>query len=157
MTGLYKNVLLALVWTMLTGDMSFSNLIVGLILGFIVLLFPRGESEGNAYARRVLAGIVFGVYFFRELVVSSLRVAHDVVTPTLHAQPGIVAIPLEVETDLEITTLANAITLTPGTITMDISEDRKVLYVHAMYAEDPDEVRRQIKEGLERRVLELMR
>lgn len=73
--------------------------------------------------------------------------------------PGVVAIPLDARTDAEITLLANLITLTPGSVTLDLSEDRRVLYVHAMYIDggDVEAYRRSIKEGLERRVLELLR
>jgi multicomponent Na+:H+ antiporter subunit E len=73
--------------------------------------------------------------------------------------PGVVAIPLDARTDAEIALLANLITLTPGSVTLDISEDRRVLYVHAMYIDggDVDAYRRSVKEGLERRVLELLR
>jgi multicomponent Na+:H+ antiporter subunit E len=83
--------------------------------------------------------------------------AYDVVTPGFHMRPAVVAVPLDVETDLEITLLANLITVTPGSFSLDVSDDRKVLYVHAMYVDDPDEYRREIKEGFERRVLELLR
>ena len=88
-------------------------------------------------------------------MVSSLRVAYDVLTPTLHMRPAIVAIPLDAETDLQITILANFITLTPGTLSLDVSPDRKTLYVHAMYVDDVDAFRREIKEELERRVIEV--
>jgi len=73
--------------------------------------------------------------------------------------PGVVAIPLDARTDVEITLLANLITLTPGSVSLDLSEDRRVLYVHAMYIVDGDvdAYRRSVKEGLERRVLELLR
>jgi multicomponent Na+:H+ antiporter subunit E len=73
--------------------------------------------------------------------------------------PGVVGIPLDARTDLEITLLANLMTLTPGSVTLDLSEDRSVLYVHAMYIDggDVEAYRRSVKEGLERRVLELMR
>jgi multicomponent Na+:H+ antiporter subunit E len=73
--------------------------------------------------------------------------------------PGVVAIPLDARTDAEITLLANLITLTPGSVTLDLSEDRSVLYVHAMYIDggDVEAYRRSVKEGLERRVLELLR
>ncbi len=73
--------------------------------------------------------------------------------------PGVVAIPLDARTDAEITLLANLITLTPGSVSLDLSEDRRVLYVHAMYivGGDVDAYRRSVKEGLERRVLELLR
>ncbi len=72
--------------------------------------------------------------------------------------PGVVAIPLDARTDLEITLLANLITLTPGSVSLDLSEDKRVLYVHAMYIDggDIEAYRRSIKEGLERRVLELL-
>jgi multicomponent Na+:H+ antiporter subunit E len=73
--------------------------------------------------------------------------------------PGVVAIPLDARTDAEIALLANLITLTPGSVTLDLSEDRRVLYVHAMYIDggDVEAYVRSVKEGLERRVLELLR
>ncbi len=73
--------------------------------------------------------------------------------------PGVVAIPLDARTDVEIALLANLITLTPGSVSLDLSEDRRVLYVHAMYIDggDVEAYRRSVKDGLERRVLELLR
>ena len=72
-------------------------------------------------------------------------------------RPGVIGIPLDAETDLEITMLANVISLTPGTLSLDVSEDRKTLYIHAMYVENPDDLRTEIKDGLEKRLLELLR
>ncbi len=73
--------------------------------------------------------------------------------------PGVIAIPLEARTDIEISLLACLITLTPGSVSLDLSEDKRVLFVHAMYIDNQDveAYRRAIKEGLERRVLELLR
>jgi hypothetical protein len=73
--------------------------------------------------------------------------------------PGVIAIPLDARTDAEITLLANLITLTPGSVSLDLSADRRSLYVHAMYIDggDIEAYRRSVKEGLERRVLELLR
>jgi multicomponent Na+:H+ antiporter subunit E len=72
-------------------------------------------------------------------------------------RPGVVAVPLDARTDAEITLLANLITLTPGTLSLDVSADRSFLYVHAMYVDDVNDVKRQIKDGFERRLLEVMR
>jgi multicomponent Na+:H+ antiporter subunit E len=72
-------------------------------------------------------------------------------------RPGVVAIPLDVKTDIQIALLANLVTLTPGSISLDISGDRSVLYLHVMYIEEPEAVRREIKEGFERRILEAFR
>ncbi|ACY16037.1 Na+/H+ antiporter subunit E [Haliangium ochraceum] len=92
-----------------------------------------------------------------QLLYSSLLIAWDVLTPRAHRAPGIVAVPLDAETDFEIAAVANLITLTPGTVSIDVSSDRKYLYVHCMFASDPEAVRQSIKTGFERRVLELLR
>jgi multicomponent Na+:H+ antiporter subunit E len=68
-----------------------------------------------------------------------------------------VAIPLDARTDTEITLLANLITLTPGSVSLDVSSDRRFLYLHAMYIDDLEEFRRSIKDTLEHRVLEVLR
>lgn len=80
-------------------------------------------------------------------------------TPVSYVCPGVIAIPLDARTDAEITMLANLITLTPGSVSLDLSDDKRVLFVHAMYIDggDVEAYRRSVKEGLERRVLELLR
>jgi multicomponent Na+:H+ antiporter subunit E len=102
-----------------------------------------------------MAGLFF--YFLWELVVSNVRVAIEVLSPRYRMRPGVVGVRLDARTDLEITLLANLITLTPGTMSVDISEDRRVLYVHALYVDDRDAFERSIKDGFERRVLEVLR
>ena len=72
-------------------------------------------------------------------------------------RPGIIAVPLDAKTDVEITLLANLVSLTPGTISLDVSDDRSVLYVHAMFVEDPQRLCQEIKSGFERRILDLLR
>ena len=109
------------------------------------------------YFIRLWRIIGFFFYFLKEMIVSSLRVAYDVLTPPIHSRPGVVKVPIRAETDLEITLLANLITLTPGSVTLDVSPDRKSLYIHAMFIDDPESVRADITNGLERRLLELMR
>ena len=83
--------------------------------------------------------------------------AYDVITPHLYMRPGIVAVPLDAKTDQEITLLANLITLTPGTLSLDVSHDKRTLYVHAMFVDSPESVRDSIKNGFEKRLLELLR
>jgi len=90
-------------------------------------------------------------------VLSSLRVAQAVLSPRLPIQPGIIAYPLEAKSDLEITLLANLISLTPGTLSLDVSSDRKVLYVHGMFVDDPQKVIESTRRSLEKAVLEVTR
>lgn len=101
--------------------------------------------------------ILFAAFLLRELVLATLRVAWEVVTPAKKRRQGIIAVPLDVRTDLEIALLANLITFTPGTLSLDVSSDRTVLYVHTLFVDDPDQLRREIKDGYERRVIELVR
>ena len=153
------NVLISLLWALLMGKVTVVNLTVGFALGYVALalLYPHDEEKNNSYFQKSILIIRFALFFTRELIVSSWRVAKDVVKPLPLMRPGVIGIPLDVETDLEITMLANVISLTPGTLSLDVSPDRKTLYIHAMYVVDPDDLRREIKEGLERRLLELLR
>lgn len=151
------NALLALVWALAGGEISLTSLTVGFVLGYFVLWVAQPVMPPTGYFRRLPRAVRFAGYFLWQLLLSNLRVAHDVITPRLYMRPGIVAIPLDAKSDQEITLLANLITLTPGTLSLDISEDRRFLYVHAMFVEDAKSVRDGIKNGFERRLLELMR
>lgn len=151
------NILLALAWVALNGDFSPGGFVFGFAVGCVILaLAPRTEGAPR-YFRKVRVWVSFVAFYAWELVKSSCKVAYDIVTPKHHMRPAILAVPLEAETDLEITLLANLITMTPGTLSLDVSPDRKILYVHAMYVNDVEEARRELKEVMERRVLELLR
>lgn len=151
------NIFLALIWALASGHISLPSLAIGFVLGFVVLWFAQPMMGPSRYFRRLPIAIRFAGFFLWQLVLSNLRVAYDVITPRLHMQPGVVAVPLDAKTDQEITLLANLITLTPGTLSLDVSKDRRTLYVHAMFVDSPDSVRDSIKNGFERRLLELIR
>jgi multicomponent Na+:H+ antiporter subunit E len=157
MMMLFSNLLLALTWAAMTGWFSLANLAVGFAFGHLSLLILKPLLGDSAYYSKFPRTVAFIAYFLREMLKSSLRVAWDVITPTHYNRPGILAIPLSAKTDVEITLLANLISLTPGTLSLDVSPDQRTLYIHAMFAEDPEAIRRDIKDGLERRLLELIR
>lgn len=152
------NVLISMLWALLTGRVTVGNLAIGFALGYFSLtLLYAGSGNKSSYFQKTVQLLSFTLFFFKELIVSSWRVAVDVVKPLPLMRPGVVGIPIDAETDLEITLLANVISLTPGTLSLDVSEDRKTLYIHAMYVVNPDDLRKEIKDGLERRLLELLR
>lgn len=155
MRHLLLNGSLALAWTLLTGTFTEVNFLFGLALAFGLLLLLRDVAGSATYARKVWQVIAFALYFMRELVVANLHVAYEVITPRLNMRPAIVAVPLDLKRDLEITLLANLITLTPGTLSLEISDDKRTLYVHGMYVDDVDAFRQSIKQGFEKRVREL--
>jgi multicomponent Na+:H+ antiporter subunit E len=150
------NLLFAAVWAALVGEVDTPHLVFGFVLGYGVLWLLR-PAIGGSYHRRLPMFVGFVLFFLRELVVSTMRVAWEVITPRKLRHTGIIAVPLDARTDTEITVFANLLTLTPGTLSLDVSDDRRVLYVHAMFVDDPDAMRREIKDGMERRVLALLR
>lgn len=104
-----------------------------------------------------IAGVLDLVVFFAiELTASSFRVAWDVVTPRARRSPGIVAVPLDLQSDGQITLLALLVTLTPGSLSLDVSTDRRSLYVHSMFAADPERTRQSVKQGFERRIMRIV-
>jgi multicomponent Na+:H+ antiporter subunit E len=154
MTLVLWHALLGWLWTALTERFTASNFVLGLGLAHLALRLSRGE---RAPIRKTGPALRFVAFFAKEVAVSAFRVALDVLTPHPRMRPAIVGVPLDVRTDGQITLLAVLITLTPGTLALDVSPDRRTLMVHAMFAADLDRVRRDIKTGFERRILELAR
>lgn len=158
MTGLFLiNLLLALAWAAVSGSFSELNLAFGFVLGSFALYLIREQVGTDAYFRRFSRVIGLAVLFVYELVLSAWRVATIVLRPKIELQPGIIAVPLTVDRDFEITMLANLITLTPGTLSVDVSEDRKTLFVHCIDVPDPQATIDDIKSGFERKILEAFR
>ncbi len=151
------NILLTIIWVALTGDKEVSNFIFGFLLTYSILYLISGKKTRKGYFLRVPNIIIFIGYFIIELIKANLQVAYDVITPKNYMKPGIVGVPLDAKTDLEITLLANIITLTPGTLSLDVSTDKKTLYVHSMYIDDPEDFIIDIKMGFERRLLRILR
>jgi len=148
------HVLLGWLWMALTQSYTAASFVVGVVLAHLALRLAHGEHAGTRKAGLLLSFLGF---FAKEVAVGAVRVAIDALTPRARMRPAIVELPLDVRTDGQITLLAILITLTPGTLALDVSPDRRKLYVHAMFAANADRVRRQIKLGFERRVLELAR
>ncbi|MBX3025261.1 Na+/H+ antiporter subunit E [bacterium] len=106
--------------------------------------------------RRIGRGIGFACFFARELLLANLRVAWLVLSSHRHLRPAIVAVPLDVRSDLAIQTFAATITLTPGTLSIDVASDRRTLYVHVAHVgDDVDAFVRDLKGTFERRIKEL--
>ncbi len=151
------NVLLAIVWTMAVGRFTFQQLSLGFLLGFLVIVVIEPLWGKQAYTPRVWRTLRFTGFFLWEMFLSNLQIAYDVLTHRLYARPQIIAVPLDTRTAAEITLLANFLTLTPGTLSLDVSTDRQTLYVHAMYVKDRERFIDEVKRGLEARLLEVLR
>jgi multicomponent Na+:H+ antiporter subunit E len=157
MSQFAANLLLALAWAIFFGGFGWLSLTSGFVIGYGILwLLQPLTGVRSRYFLRVYFWLKLIVLFLYELVVSSLQVFWDVVTPRHRARPAIIDMPLDVQTDAGILLVTNLISLTPGTLSIDVSEDRKTLKVHAMFADDPEAVCRALKSGMEKWVIDAL-
>jgi multicomponent Na+:H+ antiporter subunit E len=142
-------VVLAVLWLFVRGvsltperlaEEFLIGLAVGLPLAYAFRRFYASEFAIAGTARVVPAAMAYLLMFIKELVVANLDVVYRVLSPSLPIYPDVVAIPLRVESDPAITTIANSITLTPGTLTMDYDEGTNTLYVHGITGRDRESV-----------------
>lgn len=149
------NLLVALLWAALQESFTTANVVIGFVLAFVVFsVLYRG------YGLTVLGIFGYIVFLVWSIIVASVQVAGYVLSPKLKLQQGIVAIPLDAQSDLEIAILASSITLTPGTISVNVArqtDGARVLYVHSLVMGDPDDLRKTIKQDFERRILRVTR
>jgi multicomponent Na+:H+ antiporter subunit E len=146
---LAMGIVLALVWLAVRGvsltpvrlaEEGLIGLGLGLPLAYVVRQFYRPVTGLDASLRPLPYAALYAVTFVWELVTANVDVALRVVAPSMPIDPAVVEVPLRVESDLAVTTLANSVTLTPGTLTMDYDPATNALYVHSIDGTDRDAV-----------------
>jgi multicomponent Na+:H+ antiporter subunit E len=150
------NLVLSIVWVSLTGLFSLANMAFGFALAYLVLYATSPMMKPTRYFERVFRIGGFALYFAWLVILANLKVARSVLSFRKRLQPGIIAVPLSLEKETLMVLLANLVTLTPGTVSVEISRDRRMLYVHALDASDPEAVRRSITQQLEKKVQEML-
>lgn len=151
------NLLLAVIWVLLTGEQRPYNYVVGFGIGFGVLSLSSRE-----YGQRMVRAAEFALFVLWQIVRSTWNVTRAIARPNKYVRPGIVAVPLDCTSPLEILLLATVITLTPGTISVETGSRRRsteaetggrVLFVHALSLDNADALAATIKHDFERRIL----
>jgi multicomponent Na+:H+ antiporter subunit E len=151
------NVFLAWVWMFLKVSYETVDFFIGYFFGIVIIFSFRRFFSSRFYLYRVLAVIRLLIIFIKELILSNIAVLKVILKPKLDVRPGIFALETELERDWEITVLANLITLTPGTLVIDVSPENKVLYIHAMDIPDVEEAIKAIKNTFEKAIMEVSR
>ncbi|MGH7820593.1 MAG: Na+/H+ antiporter subunit E [Candidatus Binatia bacterium] len=150
-------VVLALVWMVLQERASVGDFVIGYGIGAIIVFVHRDFWAERVRILRPLMLVRLALVFLAEVVKANLQVAWIVIQPRLRIRPAFIVLPLRLTDDLQITALANMITLTPGTLTVDVAPDRSALYVHCLSADDVESVREQIKRQFEKPLEEAIR
>lgn len=132
------------VWMLLWGDVTPANVLTGLAVAVAVIAIAGSRRSGQVIVRPV-AVLRLAVHFAVHLVIATAIVAWEVVTPRTRIRTGIVAVPLHGCSDAVATLIADVISLTPGTLTVEVDPDPLTLYVHVLHLRDVDKVRRDVR------------
>ncbi|WP_366247207.1 Na+/H+ antiporter subunit E [Terribacillus aidingensis] len=151
------NLLIAFMWMFLGESYSIAGFVTGYIVGIALLFLLRRFLKGPFYLWRGYKILVLALIFIKELILSNFEITKLVYARRLDINPGIFTLETELKTDWEITLLATLITLTPGTVTMAVSPDKKELYIHAMDIVDMKDAVHAIKNSFEKHIMEVTR
>jgi multicomponent K+:H+ antiporter subunit E len=152
----YLALTLTVVWLMLVNDFHMGSLVMGLILGIIIPAITAPYWPDRPIIRKPFNLIGYILIVFHDIVKSNIDVALIVLfKPNAKLQPAWVNVPLELTSPEAITALASTITMTPGTLSAELSADGRSLLVHCLHAPDPDGVRDEIKTRYEARLKEI--
>jgi len=154
---LLANILLALVWVLATGTITQENFVFGFLISFVVLWIITPNRNRNNYFTIIPKLTSFIIFLLYQIVKSNIETLIASLYSNARLSPAILKVPLTVKTDGEITFFSHLLNITPGTLVIDVSDDKKVLYVHVVHCEDKEAYIKQLKEVFEKRVLELTR
>jgi multicomponent K+:H+ antiporter subunit E len=152
----YLSVLVGLVWLLLLNNVSLGGLVLAVFFGVTIPLMTAAWWPDRPKPRNARGFLAYVALVLWDVVVANVAVAKIVLfKPNHRLQPAFIVIPLELRAPEAITLLAGTITMTPGTVTAELSADGRSLLVHALDAPDPDAVRDEIKSRYEARIKEL--
>jgi multicomponent Na+:H+ antiporter subunit E len=156
-------VLGSFVWFALTDIKDLQEVIAGIFVSFLISLiagqFLITTAKSQGILRRTSFFILYVFRFLWEMIKANIDVAYLVIHPLLPIKPGIVKIKTKLPKASAITMLCNSITLTPGTLTVDINEEEKELYIHwiKVKAEEVDEATEKISSVFEKILMEVFK
>lgn len=148
--------ILAVVWMLLQNDLSAGMVVFGLILGIVIPWMTSIWWPDTPQGFRLSKMVTYSMLVLVDIIIANIQVAWIVLTvPNSKLKPAWIVVPLKLTQPEAITILAGTITLTPGTVSADLSDEGHSLLVHVLHTDDPDAVRDEIKSRYERRLLEI--
>lgn len=141
----FHSMLLFVIWLLLNNSLSAGHILLATILAIIIPWAVSSMTTERPRIKKPMLAISYVFLVLKDIVSANFSVALLVVGPLKKLSPGFVAVPLDIETELGITLLASTVSLTPGTVSAEISEDHIWLYVHALHLENPEELIAEVK------------
>ena len=149
-------VILTIVWVLLQNKISAGMVVFGIILGIIIPIVTAAYWPDRPKGLRFGKYMIYCCVVIYDIIVANIQVAWIVLTkPNSQLKPAWIVVPLNLTQPEAITLLAGTITLTPGTVSADLSSGGHSLLVHVLHTDDPDAVRDEIKKRYEARLEEI--
>jgi multicomponent K+:H+ antiporter subunit E len=149
------SLLLFIVWLLLNNTIAPGHLVLAAFLAVVIPLLTSGMQDPQPSFSKPLVIIRYILRVAGDIIVANFEVALLVVGPAKKLSPAFVAIPIEIQHELPITILASTVSLTPGTVSAEISEDKQWLYVHVLHLTNKDELIASIKQRYEQPLMEI--
>ncbi len=149
------SIALMLVWLLLVNEISFAHVLLGAVLGVLIPLFSNAFWPERPHIGRPGMILRLALRLLRDIVIANFTVARQILSPVDRIKPDFVEYPLEIDNEFAITVLASLISLTPGTVSSDLSEDRRTLIIHALDVSDKDALIADIKRKYEQPLREI--
>ena len=151
----FQSFVLFSVWLLLNETIAAGHILLATLLAIGIPLLLKRVQVNSVAIKKPLLAMTYAIKVFGDIILANFEVAIQVLGPTKRLKPGFFAIPLDLKGDLPITVLASTICLTPGTVSADVSEDQKWLYVHALNLVDEEDTIRTIKDRYEKPLKEI--
>lgn len=158
MKNFLLNLLLSLVWVALTGHLNYLNFLFGFLMGFAILwMLSRTNAIDKGYFYKVPKLLLFALFFLYDIIKANIEVTREILRPRFQLRPAVISFEHRLQSDFEITMLTNLIALTPGTMVVKISPDKKYLFIHCFNVKDRDKFIETMRNGLEKKLIEVIR
>lgn len=152
----FHTVFLLIIWLLLNNTVAFGHVLLGLFLGITIPWICKPLRIPQPKYAKPFKLFSYTAMVLKDVVVANIEVALLVLGPAKNIKPGFVAVPLDLKDDLPITMLASTVTMTPGTVSSEVSEDKRFMYVHVLnMPEDEQEVVTFIKQRYEANIKEI--
>lgn len=150
------SVILLVLWLLLVNELSLGHLLLGVLLGWVVPLYTARFWPDEVRVRRPLVLLRFIVVVLYDILVANVTVARLILGPAERLQPGFLTMPLALRSEVAISLLANTISLTPGTVSVFLTADRRCLVIHSLHTTAPDEMLATIRHRYEQPLKEVL-
>ncbi|PYF81133.1 multisubunit potassium/proton antiporter PhaE subunit [Marinomonas alcarazii] len=151
----FHSLLLFVVWLLLNNSVSAGHMVLAAFFAITIPLLVNGMRDEHPKILKPWLAIRYVLMVLKDILTANVEVALLIIGPIKKLKPGFVAVPINISSDLGITVLASTVSLTPGTVSAEVSKDKAWLYIHALHLDNEAELIESIKQRYEKPIKEI--